>query len=105
MGYHKDRSVHAFLYFPEALDHGAAGLGIQIAGRFVRKDDQGIVDQAARHSRPLFLTAGNLGRVFGRDMLDAEKSRQPVGELLRLSGHFALYDPRHQNIFTDGQPV
>jgi hypothetical protein len=105
MGHHKNRGTHALPGLPEAFDDSPAGLGIQISGGLVGKNNQRIIDQAAGHRRPLFLTAGNLRRVLVHDMANPKQTRKLIRQFLRFPGHFPLDNTGHQDIFPNRKSV
>ena len=63
----------------QQIDNRVAGFGIEVAGRFVRKNNLGIVRQRARDRDPLLFAAGK----FGRQMM------QPIAQTNRAQTLFA----------------
>ena len=105
MGHHEDGGLQGFLGLLKGPDHRPAGLGVQIAGGFVRQDQQGVVDEGPGHGGPLLLAAGDLRRVLGADGADAEHIAQLVRPCLRLAGDGAADDGGQEDVLLDRQAV
>mgnify|MGYP000435289138 CR=1 FL=1 len=85
-GHHEDGGLQGFLGLFKGANHRPAGLAVQVAGGFVRQDQQGMVDERPGHGGTLLLTAGDLRRVFVPDGGDTEYIAQLVRPGLRLAG-------------------
>ena len=105
MGYHEDGGLQGFLGLFKGANHRPAGLAVQVAGGFVRQDQQGMVDERPGHGGTLLLTAGDLRRVFVPDGGDTEYIAQLVRPGLRLAGDGAADDGGQENVLPDRQTV
>ena len=80
-------------------------VAVQSAGRFIRQNQFGLVDDCPSASTPLFLTAGHLVGVFVQNIRDVQfygHSPHPTVNLARGN----LIDGQCQgNVFTDGQSI
>ena len=105
VGYHEDGGLQGFLGLFKGANHRPAGLAVQVAGGFVRQDQQGMVDERPGHGGTLLLTAGDLRRVFVPDGGDTEYIAQLVRPGLRLAGDGAADDGGQENVLPDRQTV
>lgn len=78
MGHHKDGSGKLVFSPQESIDNSLRGFGVQIAGRFVGKNQLWIVDESAGNGSALFFTAGYIRRIFVFDVGDPEQVTQQV---------------------------
>ena len=60
------------------------GLAVQVAGRFVGKEDRRIVHQGAGNGHTLLLAAGKFGRFVGETLRQPDLREQATGLFLRL---------------------
>src|SRR5436190_1830052 len=65
----------------EYTHHFHAGASIEIAGRLVRQQYRGIVDQCAGNGDPLLLTPGQLVRIVIRAIRETNNLQRMQGEI------------------------
>ncbi len=105
MRHHQNSRVHFLFCLFKSLYHRPAGFTVQIPGRFIRQDQQRIVDQASRHGASLPFPAGDVRGVFIFYMGDPEQFHQFVRIIQRLFVRIFPYDPGNQDILFDRQSV
>ena len=83
----------------EHAEHRFGGSGVEIAGRFVRQKQLGIVDHRAREGDALLLAAGEFRRAVVGPFGDAKKAQKVERAPARLAGADASEKLRHDEIF------
>ena len=91
----------------QQIDHRPPGVGVEVAGRLVRKQDLRVVGERTRERDTLLLAAGELSRIVMHAVAqpDArqEAPRSLIGATLRLPCEGALEFHRHEDVLECGE--
>src|SRR4051812_12208096 len=85
------------------LENFCPGSGIQVSGRFVRKNDQRIVHQSTSNGDALLLAAGEFKWFMPKPLFQADQGGKLDGNLARLFFRPVLVIKRHLYILHDGE--
>ena len=91
---HHDDGDALFVELLEHAHHLNGGLAVEIAGRFIREEDLGVVGECARDCDALLLAAGKLvGKMIGpvREADDLEAVERPLAHLARRVALLAVH--------------
>ncbi len=101
MGDEDQRGGPALLLGEDQVDDGRAGFGVQIAGRFVGREDERIGREGAGERHPLLLAARELRRIVEKPGAEADGPelrlgpREGVGLPRELQRHGDVFERRH----------
>ena len=95
---HQDDGVAFGVQTIEQRHDLVAGLGVEIAGRFVGEDDGGLVDQSAGDGHALALSAGEFVGLVVHAVGQADRSQCGLGALGALFGWNAAVDQRQLHV-------
>src|SRR5437660_6076546 len=75
---HQHRLPKFLVRLSQHSQHGFRVLGIEIARRFIRQNDRGLVDQSPRQRNSLLLAARKFGRTMRQPLADSKQFGNPA---------------------------
>ena len=85
------------------LEDGEAGVGVEVAGRLVGKDQPRGVDEGAGDGDALLLAAGELGGAVLLAFGQADERERFAGAALALGAESTREPEGHLDVFTGGE--
>ena len=73
------RAAALLLLLAEQVEDLVAPFAVEVAGRLVGQQDDGILDQGPRDRHPLLLAAGELGRLVAQPVPEPDLAQQVFG--------------------------
>src|SRR5207302_5387910 len=93
VSYHHDRGTLLFCHAMHWLNYLGAGLGVEISGRLVRKNNPWMISECSRDSDPLLFSSAQL--VW--KMISPVLKPYPAQQFHRsISGHFSFDSRRYE---------
>lgn len=102
---HHDDSVAAFMQFGQLFHDDVARFGIEVAGRFVGKNDRRVVDEGAGNGDALRLAAGQLPGHIVFALAEMERFEYLAGHFEPLGTVDAFVGERERDVFDDIEAV
>ena len=102
--YHNNR-LALLVDLPEQFHEAIRCMGIERAGRLIRKNQLRIGNQRTRNGCTLLLSAGHLIWVFIEDLGDAEFFRNRLCPKTHLLVFFSFQHERQINVVTQGKGI
>src|SRR5256885_1598554 len=94
----QDQGLALFVEFVEQPQDFSAGSGVEISGRFVCEDDEGIVYQRPRDGDPLLLSTGKLEGFMFEAFRQTDARRQTASDFAALFLGTALVIKRNLDV-------